>query len=153
IKEVERPVPKDDEVLITVRAAAVNPADWHFMGGTPYFLRMMAGLSKPKNPRLGFDVAGRVEAVGRSVTRFKPGDKVFGTCRGAFAEYACASESALGIKPDEVTFEQAAAVPVAAYTALEGLRDKGQIQRGQKVLINGAAGGVGTFAVQIAKSF
>ena len=152
-EEIEKPTAGDDEVLIKVRAASVNPLDWHFMRGTPYFLRIMAGLRKPKVTRLGVDVAGQVEAVGRNVTQFKPGDEVFGVCRGAFAEYACTSESALVMKPDNVTFEQAASVPVAALTALQGLRDKGQIQPGQKVLINGAAGGVGTFAVQIAKSF
>ena len=153
IREVEKPVPKDNEVLIEVRAASVNPADWHFMRGTPYIGRIMFGLRKPKVPRLGVDVAGVVEAVGRNVTEFKPGDEVFGTCRGAFAEYACTSESALVAKPENVTFEQAAAVPVAAFTALQGLRDKGRIRSGQKILINGAAGGVGTFAVQIAKVF
>jgi NADPH:quinone reductase-like Zn-dependent oxidoreductase len=152
VRDVEKPVPKDDEVLIEVRAASVNPLDWHFMRGTPYFVRIMAGLRKPKITRLGVDVAGQVEAVGRNVTQFKPGDEVFGSCRGAFAEYVCTSESALVMKPDSVTFEQAASVNVAALTALQGLRDKGQIQPGQKVLINGAAGGVGTFAVQIAKS-
>ena len=153
ITEVEKPVPKDDEVLIIVRAASVNPLDWHFMRGTPYLVRMMAGLGKPKDTRLGVDVAGQVEAVGKNVTQFKAGDEVFGTCRGAFAEYACTPESKLFAKPDNVTFEQAASVPVAAFTALQGLRDTGQIQSGQKVLINGAAGGVGTFAVQIAKCF
>jgi NADPH:quinone reductase-like Zn-dependent oxidoreductase len=153
ITDVEKPVPKDNEVLIRVRAASVNPLDWHFMRGTPYIMRIQAGLLKPKDTRLGVDVAGQVEAVGRNVTQFKPGDEVFGACRGAFAEYACTSESALVMKPDNVTFEQAASVPVAAFTALQGLRDKGKIQPGQKVLINGAAGGVGTFAVQIAKSF
>jgi NADPH:quinone reductase-like Zn-dependent oxidoreductase len=153
ITDVEKPVPKDNEVLIEVRAASVNPFDWHLMRGTPYIVRIMAGLLKPKDKRLGVDVAGQVEAVGRNVTQFKPGDEVFGACRGAFAEYACTSESALVMKPDNVTFEQAASVPVAAFTALQGLRDKGQIQPGHKVLINGAAGGVGTFAVQIAKSF
>jgi NADPH:quinone reductase-like Zn-dependent oxidoreductase len=153
ITDVENPVLKDDEVLIRVRAAAVNPLDWHFMRGTPYLIRTVAGLRKPKDQRLGVDVAGEVDAVGRKVTRFKPGDEVFGSCRGAFAEYACASESAFVMKPDNVTFEQAAAVPVAAFTALQGLRDKGRIQAGQKVLINGASGGVGTFAVQIAKAF
>jgi NADPH:quinone reductase-like Zn-dependent oxidoreductase len=158
ITDVEKPVPKDNEVLIKVRAASVNPLDWHFMRGTPYFLRVMAGLRKPKDKRLGIDVAGQVEAVGKNVTQFKTGDEVFGACRGAFAEYACTSESALVMKPDNVTFEQAASVPIAALTAVQGLRlggwgDKGQIQPGQKVLINGAAGGVGTFAVQIAKSF
>ncbi len=158
LEDIETPVPKDNEVLIKVRAASVNPFDWHFMRGTPYFLRLMAGLRKPKDKRLGVDVAGQVEAIGRNVTRFKPGDAVFGTCRGAFAEYACTAESALVMKPDSVTFEQAASVPIAALTALQGLRagglgDKGQIQPGHKVLINGAAGGVGTFAVQIAKAF
>jgi NADPH:quinone reductase-like Zn-dependent oxidoreductase len=153
ISEVEKPVPKDDEVLLRIRAAAVNPLDWHFMRGTPYAVRLIAGLRKPKDARLGVDVAGHVEAVGRNVTRFKAGDEMFGSCRGAFAEYACASESALVMKPENVTFEQAASVAIAAFTALQGLRDKGHIQPGQKVLINGAAGGVGTFAVQIAKSF
>jgi NADPH:quinone reductase-like Zn-dependent oxidoreductase len=153
MKDVEKPVPRDNEVLIKVRAASVNPQDWHFMRGTPYILRIQAGLRKPKDTRLGVDVAGQVEAVGGNVTQFRPGDEVFGSCRGAFAEYACTSESALVMKPDNVTFEQAASVPVAALTALQGLRNKGQIQPGQKVLINGAAGGVGTFAVQIAKSF
>ncbi|MFI5166110.1 MAG: NAD(P)-dependent alcohol dehydrogenase [Thermoanaerobaculales bacterium] len=152
-EEVDRPTAGDDEVLIRVRAASLNPLDWHFMRGTPYFLRMLAGLRKPKDTRLGVDVAGQVEAVGRNVTQFKPGDDVFGSCRGAFAEYACTSESALVVKPNTVTFEQAAAVSVAARTALQALRDKGRIQPGQRVLINGAAGGVGTFAVQIAKSF
>ncbi len=152
-EEIERPTPADDEVLIRVRAASVNPYDWHFMRGTPYFVRIVAGLRKPKVTRLGVDVAGQVEAGGRNVTQFKPGDEVFGTCHGAFADYACTSESKLVTKPDNVTFEQAASVPIAALTALQGLRDKGQIQPGQKVLINGAAGGVGTFAVQIAKSF
>jgi NADPH:quinone reductase-like Zn-dependent oxidoreductase len=152
-EEIEKPTAGDDEVLIKVRAAAVNPLDWHFMRGTPYFLRMMAGLRKPRDKRLGVDVAGEVEAAGKNVTSFKPGDEVFGSCRGAFAEYARAAESALVTKPGNVTFEQAAAVSVAARTALQGLRDAGEIQSGQKVLINGAAGGVGTFAVQIAKSF
>ena len=150
LEEIERPTLRDGEVLIKVEAASVNPADWHFMRGAPYLVRMIAGLRKPKNPRLGIDVAGRVEAVGRSATQFKAGDEVFGTCRGAFAEYACAREAALAIKPANVTFEQAAATPLAAYTALQALR-KGRIQSGQRVLINGASGGVGTFAVQIAK--
>ena len=157
-EELEKPVAGDNEVLIRVRAASVNPYDWHFMRGTPYIVRIQAGLRKPKNTRLGVDVAGQVEAVGRNVTQFKTGDEVFGTCKGAFAEYACASESAVAMKPDNVTFEQAAAVPIAGFTALQGLRlgglgDKGKIQPGQKVLINGAAGGVGTFAVHISKSF
>ena len=152
-EEVDKPTPGDSEVLIRVRAASVNPADWHYMRGTPYFVRLQAGLRRPKATRLGVDGAGQVETVGRNVTQLKPGDGVFGACRGAFAEYACAAESALVMKPDNVTFEQAASVPIAAVTALQGLRDKGRIQPGQKVLINGAAGGVGTFAVQIAKSF
>jgi len=154
LEEIEKPVAADNEVLIKVRAASVNPLDWHFMRGTPYIVRIvMTGLSKPKNPRLGVDVAGQVEAVGSTVTQFKPGDEVFGTCRGAFAEYVCTSASNLVIKPTNVTFEQAAAVPIAAFTALQGLRDKGKIQPGHKVLVNGASGGIGTFAVQIAKSF
>jgi len=153
LQEIEKPIPGGDEVLIKVRAASVNPFDWHFMRGTPYLVRAIAGLRKPKVTRFGVDVAGQVEAVGRNVSEFKPGDEVFGTCRGAFADYVCTSESTLVTKPDNVTFEQAASVPIAAFTALQGLRDKGRIQKGQKVLINGAAGGVGTFAVQIAKSF
>ena len=152
-EEIENPVPGDDEVLIKVRAASVNPFDWHFMRGMPYPVRIIGGLRKPKITRLGVDVAGQVEAVGRNVTQFRLGDEVFGSCRGALAEYACTSESALALKPDNATFAQAASVPLAAYTALQGLRDKGHIQPGQKVLINGAAGGVGTFAVQIAKWF
>jgi len=151
-EEVEKPTAGDDQVLIKVRAASVNPLD-RMMRGKPYLIRLMTGLRRPKDTRLGRDVAGQVEAVGRNVTRFKPGDAVFGACRGALAEYACASESKLVVKPDKVTFEQAASAPVAGLTALQGLRHKGQIQPGQKVLINGAAGGVGTFAVQIAKSF
>jgi NADPH:quinone reductase-like Zn-dependent oxidoreductase len=153
ITDVEKPIPDDNEVLISVRAASVNPYDWHFMRGLPYVLRLMAGLRKPKDTRLGADVAGQVEAIGRNITQFNAGDEVFGTSRGAFAEYARASESTLAMKPKGVTFEQAASVSIAALTALQGLRDKGRIQPGQKVLINGAAGGVGTFAVQIAKSF
>ena len=153
LEEIDKPTPNDDEVLIKVRAASVNPIDWHFMRGTPYFLRMMTGLRKPKVIRLGFDVAGQVEAVGSNVTQFKPGDDVFGSSRGAFAEYACTSESKLALKPDNLTFEQAAAIPCAGLTALQALRDKGHIQPGQRVLINGAAGGVGTFAVQLAKWF
>jgi NADPH:quinone reductase-like Zn-dependent oxidoreductase len=153
-EEMAKPAPAENEVLIRVRAAAANPYDWHFMRGEPYAVRIMArGLRKPKDPRLGADVAGEIEAVGKNIKQFKPGDAVFGSCKGAFAEYACASESKLAIKPVNVTFEQAASVPIAAFTALQGLRDKGKLQPGQKVLINGAAGGVGTFAVQIAKSF
>lgn len=151
-EEIEKPTAGDDEVLIEVRAASVNPLDWHFVRGSPYFLRMMAGLRKPKITRLGVDVAGKVETVGKNVIQFKPGDEVFGASLGAFAEYVCSHENKLALKPAHLTFEQAAAVPVAAITALQGLRDKGRIQPDQKVLINGAAGGVGTFAVQIAKS-
>jgi NADPH:quinone reductase-like Zn-dependent oxidoreductase len=153
LEQVERWLPEDHHVVIKVRAAAANPLDWHYMRGTPYVVRMDSGLRKPKVGRLGADVAGEVVAVGRNVTRFKPGDAVFGTAGGAFAEYARASESKVVLKPAGLTFEQAAAVPVAALTALQGLRDKGRIQPGQRVLINGASGGVGTFAVQIAKSF
>ncbi len=153
LEEVEKPVPKDNQVLIRVRAASVNPLDWHFMRGTPYVLRMDAGLFAPKVPRLGVDMAGQVEAVGRNVTQFKPGDEVFGNRFGAFAEYVCAAEKSVVSKPANLTFEQAASVPVAAVSALQGLRDKGRIRPAQKVLINGASGGVGTFAVQIAKSF
>ncbi len=151
-EETEKPTAGDNEVLIKVHAASVNPLDWHLKRGA-YIIRPVTGLRKPKDPRLGVDVAGRVDAVGRNVTRFKPGEAVFGTCHGAFAEYVCTSESALVVKPDNVTFEQAASVPIAALTALQGLRDKGKIRPGQKVLINGAAGGVGTFTVQIAKWF
>lgn len=156
IADVEKPVPKDDEVLIKVHAASVNPLDWRLMRGAPRIFRMLFRLRAPtvtQPGRPGRDVAGQIEAIGRNVTQFKPGDPVFGVCSGAFAEYACASESKLARKPESVTFEQAASVPVAALTALQGLRDKGRIQPGQRVLINGAAGGVGTFAVQIAKSF
>jgi NADPH:quinone reductase-like Zn-dependent oxidoreductase len=152
IRDVACPIPGADEILIRVRAASVNPADWHVMRGKPYVLRLLFGLRRPK-VRPGIDVAGAVEAVGGGVTRFKPGDAVFGVCTGAFAEYACTSTSRVVSKPDSVTFEQAASLPVAALTALQGLRDKGNIQPGHRVLINGASGGVGTFAVQIAKSF
>jgi len=153
-EEIEKPTAGDDEVLIKVRAASVNPLDWHLMRGKPLFVRLViGGLRKPKITRPGRDVAGQVEAVGRNVTQFKPGDEVFGACKGAFAEYVCAIEDKLALKPANISFEDAAAVPVAALTALQGLRDKGQIQLGQKVLVDGASGGVGTFAVQIAKSF
>jgi NADPH:quinone reductase-like Zn-dependent oxidoreductase len=155
-EDIEKPAPGDNEVLIKVLAASVNPLDWRLMRGTPRIIRILARRRRPaiREPmRPGVDVAGLIEAVGKNVTRFKPGDAVFGCCKGALAEYACASESALVVKPDNVTFEQAASVPVAALTALQGLRGKGHIQPGQKVLINGAAGGVGTFAVQIAKWF
>ena len=153
IKDVEKPVPKNNEVLLRIRAASVNPLDWHFMRGAPYILRIGAGLHKPKVTRLGVDLAGQVEAVGTNVTLFKPGDEVFGVCRGALAEYACTVEQKLALKPANLSFEDAAAVPVAAITALQGLRDKGRIQPGNKVVVDGASGGVGTFAVQIAKSF
>jgi NADPH:quinone reductase-like Zn-dependent oxidoreductase len=170
-EEIEKPAPEDNEVLIKVRAASVNPLDRGELKGVPYIFRIVFGLRKPEATRPGrpgVDVAGQVEAVGRNVTHFKPGDEVFGVCisnpqasgvkvwvhhQGSFAEYACVRESTLVLKPNNVTFEQAASVPVAALTALQGLRDKGHIQPGQKVLIHGAGGGVGTFAVQIAKSF
>ena len=151
-EEIEKPTPGEHEVLIGVRAASVNPFEWHFMRGEPYGVRIIAGLRKPKVTRLGVDVAGQVAAVGPKVTEFKPGDEVFGTCRGALAEYVCTAESDLVGKPDNVSFEQAASVPIAGFTALQGLR-KGRLQQGQKVLVNGASGGVGTFAVQIAKAF
>jgi NADPH:quinone reductase-like Zn-dependent oxidoreductase len=157
LRDVERPAPKDDEVLIKVYAVSANSADLHMLRADPFLVRLSSGLLEPKNKVLGADIAGRVEAVGRDVKQFKPGDEVFGDISacgwGGFAEYACAREDALVLKPDNNTFEQAAAVPMAAVTALQGLRDKGQVQQGQKVLINGASGGVGAFAVQIAKAF
>lgn len=153
LREIEKPVVDDDGVLVRVRAASVNALDWHLMRGVPSIVRMMEGLRRPKNPVRGADVAGLVEAVGRNVTQFQPGDEVFGMRSGAFAEYVCGKEKNFVPQPVGLTFEQAAAVPVAAETALQGLRDTGQIRPGQKVLINGASGGVGTFAVQIAKSF
>jgi len=153
LADVAEPAPKDHEVSLSIRAASVNPLDWHFLRGTPYFLRLMAGLRRPKVTRLGVDVAGVVAAVGRNVTQFQPGDAVFGVCRGAFAESVCAPAATVVAKPANLTFAQAAAVPVAAISALQALRDKGQLRRGQKVLINGAAGGVGTFAVQLARLF
>jgi NADPH:quinone reductase-like Zn-dependent oxidoreductase len=156
-KEVAKPVPEDDEVLIKVQAASVNAADLHFLRADPFLIRLTSGLLKPKNTILGADIAGRVEAVGRNVKQFQPGDAVFGDLSGChlggFAEYVCARENALVLKPAHSSSEEAAAVPMAAVTALQGLRDKGKIQPGQKVLINGASGGVGTFAVQIAKAF
>jgi len=151
LEEIDKPLPADDEVLIKIRAAALNPLDYHFLRHT-FIRRIMAKLSKVKILKPGRDVAGEVEAVGRNVTQFKVGDEVFGGCNGAFAEYVCARESKLAIKPSKVSFEEAAATPVAGLTALQGLRDKAQLQPGQKVLINGAAGGVGTFAIQIAKT-
>jgi NADPH:quinone reductase-like Zn-dependent oxidoreductase len=159
LQDVEKPSPKDNEVLIKIHAASINSRDWRMMRANPFFIRLMLGsFLQPKNKILGADVAGRIEAVGRYVKQFKPGDEVFGylpsaTGRGTFAEYVCANENAIALKPANLTFEQAATVPVAALTALQGLRDKGNIQSGQKVLINGASGGVGTFAVQIAKAF
>jgi NADPH:quinone reductase-like Zn-dependent oxidoreductase len=153
LQDIDKPEVTDDGVLVRVRAASVNPADWYGVSGTPLVARMEMGLLKPKSNRLGIDFAGTVEAVGRDVTQFQPGDEVFGGRNGAFAEYVCVSaDRAVALKPANLTFEQAAAVPVAALTALQGLRDKGQLQPGQKVLINGASGGVGTFAVQIAKA-
>ncbi len=157
LKEVEKPTPKDNEVLIKVHAASVNSWDWELLRGKPFVNRLLFGLLKPKIKILGVDIAGRVEAVGRNVKQFQPGDEVFGDISGCgwggFAEYVCARENALVLKPASMTFELAAAIPQTAVMALQGLRDKGQIQPGQKVLINGAGGGVGTFAVQIAKSF
>jgi NADPH:quinone reductase-like Zn-dependent oxidoreductase len=154
LEDVEKPTPNDDQILIKVRAASVNPYDWHFVEGTPKIMRVMGvGLRKPKDTRLGVDFAGTVEAVGKNVTQFKPGDDVFGGKGGAFAEYVCRrAQGAVALKPVNITFEQAAAVNIAGITALQALRDKGKVQPGQKVLINGASGGVGTFAVQIAKS-
>ena len=157
LKEVAKPGPKDNEVLVKVHAASVNSADLHSLRADPFLIRLASGLLKPKNTILGADIAGQVEAVGRNVKQLKPGDEVFGDISGCgwggFAEYVRASENALVLKPANLTFEEAAAVPMAAVTALQGLRDKGQIQPGQKVLIYGASGGVGTFAVQIARSF
>jgi NADPH:quinone reductase-like Zn-dependent oxidoreductase len=155
LENIEKPTPTDDQLLVRVRAASINPYDWHFIEGTPYIMRMMGvGLRKPKDTRLGVDFAGTVEAVGKNVTQFKPGDEVFGGRGGAFAEYVCRrADGAVAVKPASITFEQAASVNIAGITALQALRDKGNVQAGQKVLINGASGGVGTFAVQIAKSF
>src|SRR5256712_2882463 len=154
LEDIEKPTPGDNQVLVRVRAASVNPLDWHYVRGTPYVMRLGEGLRKPKVIRLGVDFAGTVEAVGRNVKRFRPGDEVFGGRTGAFAEYVSVREDrAVVLKPANLTFEQAASVPIAAITALQALRDKGKIQPGEKILINGASGGVGTFAVQIAKSF
>ena len=154
LEEIAKPTAADNEVLVKVHAAALNPLDWHYMRGSPYIMRLSAGLGTPKDTRVGVDFAGTVEAVGKNVTRFKPGDEVFGGKSGALAEYVAVREDrALVGKPANLTFEQAASIPIAAITALQGLRDKGRIQPGHRVLINGASGGVGTFAVQIAKSF
>lgn len=150
---VAKPTPSDDEVLVKVQAASVNPLDWHYMRGKPYVMRLSSGLGRPEDIKFGVDFAGTVEAVGKNVQRFKPGDEVFGGRSGAFAQYVTVREDrAVVLKPPNITFEEAAAVPVAAITALQALRDKGQVKPGQKVLVNGASGGVGTFAVQIAKS-
>ena len=157
LEEVQKPAPKDDEVLVKIHAASANPADWHLLRATPFFARLTVGLLRPKYKILGSDIAGQVEAVGRDVKQFQPGDEVFGDKFalgwGGFAEYVGVAEDRLVLKPENLSFEEAASVPLAAFTALQGLRDKGQIRSGHKVLINGASGGVGTFAVQIAKSF
>ncbi|MFJ8019502.1 NAD(P)-dependent alcohol dehydrogenase [Streptomyces sp. NPDC096311] len=153
LREVDKPVVADHDVLVRVHAAAVNARDWHLMRGDPYLARLVLGLSRPKTKIRGTDFAGRVEAVGRNVKRFRPGDEVFGEVDGAFAEYVCAQDNVVEPKPAGLSFEQAAAVPLAGNTALMGLRDLGQVQPGQQVLVNGASGGVGTFAVQIAKAF
>jgi len=155
LKDVEKPTPKDDEVLVKVHAASVNYIDWQVLSGESYFLRLTTGgLLKPKHKILGDDIAGRVDAVGANVKQFQPGDEVFGISNfDAFSEYACVPEKDFVRKPTTITFEEAAAIPYAGITALQGIRDHGQVQSGQKVLINGASGGVGSFAVQIAKSF
>jgi 2-desacetyl-2-hydroxyethyl bacteriochlorophyllide A dehydrogenase len=157
LSEVEKPVPGDDEILIKVYAASVNTADLYILKGEPFLVRLMEGVLKPNYRIPGSDIAGQVEAIGKNVKQFQPGDEVFGNLssygRGGFAEYVCAPENALALKPDNISFEEAAAVPLAAVTALQGIRDKGKIISGQKVLINGASGGVGTFALQLAKSF
>jgi NADPH:quinone reductase-like Zn-dependent oxidoreductase len=152
LQSIDRPSVGDSQVLVKVHSASVNPLDWHYVRGTPYIGRLDMGLRKPKITRLGVDFAGTIVSVGTSVTRFKPGDEVFGARTGAFAEYVTARADRIALKPANISFEQAAAVPVAALTALQGLRDHGKLQAGQKVLINGASGGVGTFAVQIAKA-
>lgn len=153
LKDIDKPVPEDNEVLVRVRAAAVNIGNWHVLRGIPYAMRPAVGLFKPKHEIPGLDLAGQVEAVGGSVKQFQPDDEVFGWCNGAFAEYACAEENNLLAKPSNLTLEQAAAVGDSAFTALNAVRDQGMVQPGQRVVINGASGGVGTFAVQIAKSF
>jgi NADPH:quinone reductase-like Zn-dependent oxidoreductase len=155
-RDVDRPVPTDDEVLVQVHAAGLHRGDWHVMTGLPYLIRIVVptlGLRKPKVPVRGMDVAGRVEAVGAQVTRFRPGDEVFGWCDGAFAEYACAPEDHLAPKPAALSFEEAAVVPISGFAALQAVRDVGEVQPGQKVLVIGAAGAVGWFAVQLAKAF
>lgn len=153
LQDVAKPTPEENEVLIKIEAASVNPMDWHKMRGAPFLVRLSGGFSKPNDPRLGADVAGIVEAVGSGVTQFQPGDEVYGEFSpGGLAEYVCAAENKVARKPINLSFEEAAAIPVAGLTALQGLRDHGEIQAGQSVLINGASGGVGTFAVQIAKA-
>ena len=154
LRDVDAPVPGDDDVLIQVRAAGVDQGVWHLMTGLPYLTRVIGfGLTRPKTRIRGRAVAGRVEAIGRNVVGFRPGDEVYGTCEGSFAEYACAKEGKLALKPKSLSFEQAAAVPISAVTALQALRDAGKVQAGQEVLVIGAAGGVGTYAVQLAKAF
>ncbi len=153
LRDIDKPVTGDDGVLVRVHAAGLNPGVWHLMTGLPYLMRLGSGLRRPKVRVAGTDVAGHVEAVGKDVTRFRPGDDVFGDCPGSFAEYVCAREDKFVRKPTNLTLEQAAAVPDSGCTALHGLRDTGKVEPGQKVLIIGAAGGVGTFAVQIAKAF
>lgn len=151
LEEIQKPAPRENEVLIRIHAASVNPYDWHFMRGAPWVFRFFIGLGRPRFPGLGADLAGVVESVGRAVTGFKPGDPVFGMGRGSFADYACAPASQLARKPESMTFEHAASIPIAGLTAQQALRDKAHVQPGARVLINGAAGGVGTFAVQMAK--
>ena len=153
LRDVDEPAVGDDQVLVRVHAAAVNIGDWHLLRGVPYVIRLVAGLRAPRRAIPGLDIAGQVEAVGRNVGQFRPGDEVFGWCKGAFAEYACAAESDLLSKPANLTLEQSAAVGDSAFTALAAVRDQGKVRPGDSVLINGASGGVGTFAVQIAKSF
>ena len=157
MKEIEKPVPNDDEVLIKVFAVSINDWDWQMLQGTPFVNRLLNGLFKPKKQILGTDIAGQIEAVGKSVKQFKPGDDVYGDLSGGnwggFAEYACARENEISLKPASMTFEQAASIPQAAMLAVQGLIDKGQIQKAQKLLINGAGGGVGTFGLQIAKLY
>ncbi len=154
LKEIDKPAIGDEEILLQVRAAGIDQGVWHLMAGLPYLIRIAGfGLRAPKNPVRGLDVAGRVEAVGESVTEFRPGDEVFGTCNGSFAEYACARADRLAPKPANLTFEQAAAVPISGYAALQAVRDRGKVRAGQRVLIIGAGGGVGTYAVQLAKVF
>lgn len=154
LKDVEKPIPGDNEILVKVKAVSVNPYEWHHMRGKPYFMRLIKGLFRPKNKILGNDISGIIERVGKNITEFKPGDEVFGdTNYGGLAEYVCTPGDRMIQKPDNISFVEAASIPIAGITALQGLRDDGKISKGQKVLINGASGGVGTFAVQIAKSF